>query len=62
MSYNLNSAVLNIMSSILNYSLFLIVLVEINVLFGHNFLDNQYYEEEANEVNSKNNGMIYYFT
>ena len=49
------------MLSLLNYSLFLIILVEINVLFGFNILDSQYYEE-VNEENIKNNGMIYYFT
>ena len=48
------------MFSVVNYWISLIILIEINVLFGFNILDNQY--EEVEETNKNDNGLIYYFT
>ena len=57
----LNSAVIIMMVSVVNYWISVIILVEINVLvFGYNILDNQL--KEVEDTNTKNdNGLISYF-
>ena len=48
------------MLSAVNYCVSLIILVEINLLFGHNTLDNQH--KEVEDTNTKNNnGLFSYF-
>ena len=52
----MNSAVIIMMRSVVNYWISLIILVEINVLYGFNILGNQYEEVEDTEIYI--NGLI----
>ena len=54
----MNFAVIRVMFSAVNYSIFWIIFLEINVLFG--FILDKKYETVQRDVKDEN-GLIYYF-